>query len=483
MAKMRYRFDYSLKTRPFAHQTEAVAFMKGKRQVALFDEQGLGKTKVVIDVILEDIRSEMIDGALIVCRKYLLANWEEEIRKHSYLKYVTLTGTKGTKGARFMVFSYFYLVNYESLITEIDRITMLLTIRRLAIVLDESQKIKNPDSRTAQSVFKLRPMAAKRIIISGTPIANKPEDIWAQFYFLDDGELLGKSFNTFRKHYGIEVRGETLGVMSRNLSRLREDINSVSIRRLKNQVLELPEKRYEDVVVTLQGQQKNMYDKMRDDLYLEVRKLDGEQVIDEAQNILKKLLRLTQIASNPALLHAEYSEVPAKFFALDRLVERIVGRGEKVIIWTAFVENVRTLRKRYSRFFPLMLFGEIPMVKRNIIVQKFMNDAALRVLVANPAAAREGLTLTSANNAIYLDRNFSLVDYLQSQDRIHRISQVRVCNIMKIIAKNTIDEYIDEVVFKKQRVAQFVQGDLQELRDDRQYMTKEEIMELLGRRA
>ena len=100
-------------------------------------------------------------------------------------------------------------------------------------------------------------------------------------------------------------------------------------------------------------------------------------------------------------------------------------------------------------------------------------------MIANPAAAREGLTLTSANNAIYVDRNFNLVDYIQSQDRIHRISQKKKCSVIKIIAKNTIDEYIDEILFKKQDIASFVQGDKNNL-SDKNYLTKEELMKILG---
>ena len=96
-----------------------------------------------------------------------------------------------------------------------------------------------------------------------------------------------------------------------------------------------------------------------------------------------------------------------------------------------------------------MLFGDILIEERNNVVLKFMNTPKHKILIANPAAAKEGLTLTAANNAIYLDRNFKMDDYLQSQDRIHRISQKNKCNIIKLIARNTIDEYTDEILEKK----------------------------------
>ena len=93
-------------------------------------------------------------------------------------------------------------------------------------------------------------------------------------------------------------------------------------------------------------------------------------------------------------------------------------------------------------------------------VKAFQESEKNRIMIANPSAAREGLTLTRANNAIYLDRNFNLVDYLQSQDRIHRISQTKECKIFKILAKGTIDEYIDRVIDVKTEIAGYVQGDL-----------------------
>lgn len=96
---------------------------------------------------------------------------------------------------------------------------------------------------------------------------------------------------------------------------------------------------------------------------------------------------------------------------------------------------------------------------RNVKWFQTRND--VKLLIANPAAAREGLTLTSANHAIYYDRNFNLVDYLQSQDRIHRISQARTCFIHKLVATNTIDEYIDEIIERKASVASYVQGDVE----------------------
>ncbi len=259
-------------------------------------------------------------------------------------------------------------------------------------------------------------------------------------------------------------------------------ISQHSLRRCKDDVLELPEKKYTNVYVELSGKQLEQYNKLREELRIEVQDMDGNRVIDEADNILKKLLRLTQIASNPHMVDKSYNGTPAKFNTLDDLLEEITSRGEKAIVWTSFVENITTLRSRYKKYNPLIIHGDVPIKERAEAVKAFQESDKNEVLIANPAAAREGLTLTRANNAIYLDRNFNLVDYLQSQDRIHRISQTKPCNIYKIIGKHTIDEYIDRVIEVKTDIAAFVQSDRKELRPDSSefLLNKKELLTILG---
>jgi len=110
------KFDYSPKTTPLSHQIEAIDYIKNHDLVPLFDEQGLGKSKMVIDALCSNIKSKDIDGALIVCKKTLLFNWKNEILKHSHLFPVILSGTKRQRGRSFLTYGHFYIVNYELLV-------------------------------------------------------------------------------------------------------------------------------------------------------------------------------------------------------------------------------------------------------------------------------------------------------------------------------------------------------------------------------
>lgn len=465
------------KTQALPHQLEAIDYIKNNQEVALFDEQGLGKTKIVIESLCWSMKQGEIEGALVVAPMSLLYNWEQEVLKHSFLIPIVLRGSKREKRYKFMTGANFYITNYEAIIAELQRIKRFCKSRKVAIVLDESPRIKDPLTKTAQALFELRQYSVKRAIITGTPVANKPVDLWAQFFFLDGGKLFGENFDAFKsKYHEKNIHYNEL------LSELKSMIAEHSIRRCKNNVLELPEKKFVNIYVNLSGKQNELYNKLREELKIEVQDMTGNLVVDEAENILKKLLRLIQISSNPFLVDKGYNEIPAKFSILDGLLKDIVSRNEKVVIWTNFIENITVLKNRFKNCEPVVIYGEIPIKDRAEIVKKFQESNKNKLMIANPSAAREGLTLTRANNAIYLDRNFNLVDYLQSQDRIHRISQTKECTIYKILARNTVDEYVDKIVDVKKDIAGYVQGDFEclEIKSREFLLNKHELLEMLG---
>jgi SNF2 family DNA or RNA helicase len=294
--------------------------------------------------------------------------------------------------------------------------------------------------------------------MTGTPVANKPEDLWTQYFFLDDGATLGTNFEAFRARFCTSNGGYV------RIDELRERLASLSIRREKEGTIDLPSKTIKPVSVSLVGQQLRMYEQMRNELALWIRDLSGAEILATAENILTRLVRLAQLASNPALIDSRYLETPVKFAALDELIAvYLQDASSKVIVWTSFVGNIPPLLKRFSIFRPVCLHGEMDRRARDHAIRAFKSDPSVRLLVANPAAAREGLTLTQANTAIYLDRTFNLVDFLQSQDRIHRLSQTKACEIILLVAERTIDEFIDFSIAQKHRLARYTQSDSDEI--------------------
>lgn len=469
--------DFAPRTKPLPHQREAIEYVIDTPCAALFDEQGLGKTKIIIDAFAELMRRGEIDAVLVVAPMGLVYNWEAEIGKHSNLVSVVLRGTVKQRKYRFLSGANFYLVNYEAVVAQREIFRKMIQTRHFAIALDEATRIKDPNTETAKALFAIGEHASRKVIMTGTPIANRPVDLWSQYFFLDGGHLLGEDYKLFASKYNPDSDG-----VEDRLEVLSELVTSNSIRRLKNDVLELPEKVFLVDEIPLAGAQKQMYRDCADDLIVQLRSMSGDAYAREVNNILERLLRLIQIASNPGLLDPQFSGPIAKLDYLDELCNRLLDQHEKLIIWSGFVGNIETVVRRLKRYRPLRIHGGVGAEERAEIVRAFQEGDINRVLVANPAAAREGLTLTRASAAVYLDRGFNLVDYLQSQDRIHRIGQTRRCEIHKLIASGTVDEYVDAVTELKESVAGFVyspsnerKAQMAQLRDE-----KEEVLRFLG---
>ncbi len=442
------------------HQETGTQFLRERTAAALFDEQGLGKSRQLIDAIAQERAAGLLDGALIICPNTIKSTWAEEIERYATLPYAVFGAGRAARRVAFRgLRAAFYVMNYEAVAAELPSLRALLRYKRMALVLDESHRIKTPTAKVTTAIQSLRRDATRRFIMTGTPVANKPEDLWAQYFFLDDGATLGTTFADFKARFCTAQGGYT------RVAELRESINALSLRRTKEGTIDLPSKTISRVPVQMTGQQLRMYDELRNTLALWIKNLSGEEILARAENILTRLIRLAQLASNPGLIDTAYEGTPAKFSALDELLPSYLADDvNKVIVWTSFVGNIAALQQRFSGFRPVTLHGEMDGEARRRSVTLFKGDPAVRLLIANPAAAREGLTLTQARTAIYLDRTFNLVDFLQSQDRIHRLSQTRPCEIILLVAEHSIDEFVDFSIAQKHRLARYTQSDTHEIR-------------------
>jgi SNF2 family DNA or RNA helicase len=457
------------------HQEDGTRFLRDREAAALFDEQGLGKSRQLLDAIAGAKASDEIEGALIVCPNTIKPTWGEEIERFTELPYAIFgSGRKARRLAFQSLRATFYVINYEAVSAELASLKALLRFKRMALVLDESHRIKTPEAKITKAIHALRTFAARRYIMTGTPVANKPEDLWTQYFFLDDGEALGSTFDDFRARYCAASGGYT------RVGDLRERLKPLSLRREKEGSVALPQKSTTRIPIQLEAKQLMMYDKLRRDLAVWIRDMSGQEVLAQAEEILTRMVRLAQLASNPRLIDSSYSEVPAKYRALDELLPIYLAEPEdKVIIWTSFVANISALKARLAQFKPVCIHGGLDSKAKQRSIRAFKSDPSVRVLLANPAAAREGLTLTQARTAVYIDRTFNLVDYLQSQDRIHRLSQTKPCEIVLLIAAGTIDEFIDFSLEQKHRLAKYTQGDTNEIELSDLALEKPELLRAL----
>ena len=447
----------------FPYQKEAFDAVKDLEYAAIFHEQGLGKTKIAIDVLLYWLKNTDIDTVLIVTKKQLVQNWIREFKTHTSIKPSVLNTDKQSNYYVFSGPARVVVTNFEMLISEKERFKLYLKTRNVAIIIDESAKLKNPAANLTQTFFELSPLFKRRIIMTGTPVANRPYDIWAQIYFLDRGKSLGVNFNEFKRQTDLSNKlasdSELQESFENSVADVYKKISPFSVRETKNSgIIELPDKVYirEDAYFT--KKQELLYNRICEELRVEVLK-DGQVIEDDSSAVVKRLLRLVQVASNPRLVDESFREKSAKEVVLDSLIQKILTSGEKCIVWTNFIENVDSFAKAYSEFGCVKIHGGMKISERNQSVECFRTDD-YKIMFATPASAKEGLTLTMANHVIFYDRGFSLDDYLQAQDRIHRISQKKTCYIHNIIMNGSIDEWIDVLLKSKQNAAFLAQGDM-----------------------
>lgn len=470
------------KTKAFEYQRETFDSVKDLEYSAIFLEQGLGKTKVAIDLSLHWLRTNQIDTALIITKKGLVNNWLEEFSFHSHIHPRVLSDNRTANHAAMLSPSRIYIANYEAIKLEEEKLRIFCKMRRVGIILDESQKIKNPESGLTESFLRVSDYFVKRVIMTGTPIANRPYDIWSQINFLDHGLSLGKDFKKFKKSLDLPDEKNRVKFIN-SLEKVMPAIADFTVRLTKaSSGIELPSKRYQQTEAEWEPLQAEMYETVRRELLLEVVK-DGVLIEDDSESILKRMLRLVQIASNPALVDESYKNIPGKVPCLIELLSKVMESGEKAIIWTSFVDNANYLKSYLIEYGAVTLHGKMDMGRRHAAISNFKNNEDVRVLVATPAAAKEGLTLTVANHVIYFDRGFSLDDYLQSQDRIHRISQTRTCFVHNLVLPNSIDQWVSLLLELKERAAGYAMGDssLDELESVLDYDLSDILMRILNK--
>ena len=311
--------------------------------------------------------------------------------------------------------------------------------------------------------------------MTGTPVANRPYDIWSQVYFLDQGRALGNSFPAFKNNSdltrSVAEQRESARAFENKIAEVPARIRPFSVRETKDSAeLTLPEKTIRDTPARMEEVQSALYQRYKTQLRAEVQQ-DGVKTLDDADRVLKRLLRLVQVASNPALVDETYGHEPGKLTVLDRILAKNEPGDAKKIVWTAFTDNVELIARRYPERRPARIHGRRSMADRKSDIARFLDEDACTLLVATPGSAKEGLTLTVSDHAIFLDRTFSLDDYLQAQDRIHRISQTRECLVENLIATNTVDEWVGALLSAKELAAALTQGDLNlpEYRDHATY--------------
>ena len=463
-------------TKPYKHQMEGVLYGLEHESFLLGDDQGLGKTKEIIDIAMCRKQTDGLKHCLIICgingNKY---NWADEVKIHSR-EDSWILGTRFTKRPPIKMIEgstkdkmedlnniphqFFWITNIETLRggsfkekqgkRTVTRFPIAEKIQELCdrgiigmIAFDEAHKAKNPDSQQGKALLSIDCKGPK-IPMSGTFVLNNPLDLylplkWAGFET--------HSFYAYKQHYctmggfgGKEIVGY------KNLDELRSMVSKVMLRRVKGDVLDLPPKVHTIEWVDAYPEQKALYKDVRD----QVR--DNIDKVKVHPDPLSEMLRLRQVTGYPGILSSTVTK-SAKMDRMEELVEEEVLVGGKAIIFSNWSEMTNVIRNKLKKYNPAYITGEVGSVQRMEEKDRFQNDPNCKVMIGTIGALGTGFTLTAAQLVIFVDEPWNRGIKDQAEDRAHRIGTRGTVRIVTILTRDTVDEGVYNLVQKKGKMA------------------------------
>ena len=451
---------FKFKTTPFQHQIDGFNYGLQYDRWLLGDEQGLGKTKQVIDIAVAKKLQKGYKHCLIICGvNGLKWNWLNEIHTHSdeegwilgqrYKNRKLVIGSNADKLADLAhlesISSYFLITNVESMRDEaiVSQIAKYAKDKTIGIVaIDEVHKCKNPSSQQGKGILKVQ--SECRIAMTGTPLMNSPLDLFIILKWLGYEK---HAFYAFKKHYcvyggygGYEIMGY------RNLNELQEQLDSIMLRRLKKDVLDLPEKTHINEYVEMTPKQEIIYKEVTAQIRANI------DQIKMANNPLAELIRMRQATGYTGILSSTIKE-SAKLDRMEELVEEAVENGKKVVIFSNWTQMTDVICDRLVKYSPAVITGDISDNMRQIMVDEFQNNDNCKVIIGTIGAMGTGLTLTAGTVEIFMDEPWNRANKEQAEDRCHRVGTTENITIYTLLCKGTIDERINELVEKKGAMA------------------------------
>jgi SNF2 family DNA or RNA helicase len=421
--------------------------------LCLFDEQGAGKTVSAVYSWNTLVERQEVNRMLIICPKAMVAEWERDLSRFTGGLYAIqqVVGDVAQKRRVLRTAADVYITNFESAVSVADQLLGLVRggDARTLLVVDESFLVKNLDTARSRALRALREWCSRCLVLCGTPAPNRPADVVGQFNLAD----LGVCFD------GVKVpddRHESLPVVRDAIA-----ARGAYLRSLKADVLpDLPRRRFTTVPVQLAPRQRAAYDAAAADLARDLRAVDEHGFRRQLASFAARRSALLQLCSNPAGVLDGYDEDPAKLAALDTVADRLVHAGEKLIVWSFYTASIDAACQRLARHGVRRFDGTVTdTAARRQAVADFQGDDDVRVLVANPAAAGAGLTLTAARYAVYESFSNQAAHFLQSLDRIHRRGQEREVEYLVLLADDTLEQAEYRRLGDKRRAAQNLLGD------------------------
>ena len=424
---------------PLNHQKDAIEKLAGSRRFILADDMGLGKTTATIIAALETGSKKI----LIVCPASLKINWQREIENYTDRSVYISEGKKFSTDEDFTIINYDILKNFydpkniqESLIhkSNFD-----------LVILDEAHMISNPQAQRTKIINSFVKDVKRVWLLTGTPMTSRPMNYYNLLSIIESPVAQNWMAYAIRYCQGYQFMAGKRKVWNvqgaSNLEELRDRTSKQMLRRLKEDVLDLPDKIISPVYLRLKSKD---YEEMMGEYY---EWFDNKK--DESSSLtiqFSKLMKVRKIIANEKIKHTI------------EFVENIIEQGKKVIIFTNFTDTLQMIHNHFVKQ-SVYLDGSCSKPQRQFAVDQFQENEKIKVFVGNLKAAGVGLTLTSAEVVIMNDLSFVPAEHAQAEDRAYRYGQKNNVLVYYPLFENTIEGAIYDILTRKKQIINTVMGD------------------------
>ena len=436
--------DYSKysKRPPMEHQKIAIEKLLANDRFILADDMGLGKTTSTVIAAMESGAKKV----LIVCPASLKINWKREIENYTDDYVLIVEGKKWGSTFKYYIINYDILKNFHTTENSEDSEAYQIIVNEgfdLAIV-DEAHYISNSQAQRTKLLNDILAKIPKVWLLTGTPMTSRPINYYNLLKIMNSPLTLNWKSYVMRycKGYQFRVGGRKVWNTSgaSNLDELREQTKAIVLRRLKTDVLDLPEK----IVSPIWLELKNSF---YDDEVTEFLRITEENKEKESITVtLNRLMKLRQLIAIEKVEHT------------CELIDKVLEQDRKVIVFTNFTMSLDMLHEKYKKK-SVVLDGRLSKDRRQDAVDRFQNDDKIKIFIGNIKAAGVGITLTAADVVIMNDLSFVPADHSQAEDRAYRYGQKNSVLVYYPVFENTIEMTVYNILQKKKNIIDQVMGD------------------------
>jgi SNF2 family DNA or RNA helicase len=423
---------------PFEHQKIAVTKLVSNEKYILADDMGLGKTSSAIMAAIA-CKAEKI---LIICPASLKLNWKREIEYYSDCEVGIVDGKNWADG-KYVIINYDILKNFHIIPKNRDDHSTILKAGFDLVIIDEAHYVSNGKAQRTKLVNNLTGKIGRLWLLSGTPMTSRPMNYYNLLKLV--GSRVADNWVRYVRRYcdGKQIfrgyRKIWLTYGATNLDELRDKTKNKVLRRLKEDVLDLPDKIITPIHMELKSKE---YEKEMGE-YLDWKRVNKDKGLSIQ---LSKLMKVRQIIAKEKVKETE------------QFIEQCLQQDKKVIVFTNFTEPLMDLHTKYKNK-SVILNGSMKKDDRQESVDRFQNDDSIKIFIGNVKAAGVGITLTAAEVVIFNDLSFVPSDMSQCEDRAFRIGQDKKVSCIYPIYDNTIERTIYNIVNRKKQVIDTVMGD------------------------